>query len=93
MTPRPSRTRRRFTRADLEAVAARHGAACIRCGGPVDLELPGTELRGPTIDHYLIRWADGGTDALDNLRLAHSSCNKAAGRRPPLELGPRSRQW
>lgn len=91
--PRPSRPRRRYKPHELAAIAARHGAACVRCGRPVDLDRRGTDPDGPTVDHYPIPWADGGPDNLDNWRLAHSSCNKAAGRKPPTTMGPTSRKW
>lgn len=88
------RYRKRFTTADLVRIAEAHGTACVRgCGRPVDLELPRSGPMGATVDHYPIPWADGGTDALENLRLAHSACNKAAGRRPVTDLGPQSRDW
>jgi hypothetical protein len=50
--------------------------ACYICGGPVDKALPGTHRDGPTADH-VIRRADGGTNARENLRLAHLRCNAA----------------
>ena len=91
--PTASRKRRRYSRAELRAIADTHGPACCRCGQPVELDKPGTDHDGPTVDHYPIPWADGGPDSLENWRLAHSSCNKAAGRKPPAELGPSSRKW
>jgi len=91
--PRGRRPRRRFTAADIRAIAEAHGTICVRCGRPIDLEADRRTSAGPTVDHHPIPWTDGGTDALENLRLAHSACNKSAGARPILELGPRSRAW
>lgn len=55
-------------------VGERDGWRCHLCRRRVDRTLPGTDQRGPTIDH-LIPIADGGQDELDNVALAHRGCN------------------
>lgn len=49
---------------------------CGICGKPVDKSLSGLDPMGPTVDH-IIPVARGGHPAdLDNLQLAHRSCNR-----------------
>lgn len=62
-------------------VAATYGTDCHICGDPVDLDAPPNQLDSPTLDHVVPR-AAGGTDDLDNLRLAHLYCNSVKGARP-----------
>lgn len=58
---------------------------CWLCGKPVDCT---ADWRigplAPTIDH-VIPSSRGGSDDLDNLKLAHAVCNTARGDRPPTE--------
>lgn len=63
-----------------------HTVCCI-CGEPVDKTLSGRDPDGPSIDHIVPR-AEGGTNQLDNLALAHLRCNTA---RPGLERPSRRR--
>ncbi len=68
--------RREATRAAhrlRDDVVARDGSACGICGGVVAED----EL---SIDH-IIPVAVGGTDGLDNLRVAHRFCNSRKGAR------------
>lgn len=70
-------TRRR--RALRQAVAARDGSSCWICDEPVDPDADrSSELRG-SLDHVL-EVRHGGTNDLDNLRLAHACCNVARDR-------------
>lgn len=65
-------------------VVNRDGNVCGRCGGRIDLSLPGSHPDGLTLGH-IIPASKGGTDDLSNLRPEHRRCNLAAGARraPP----------
>lgn len=66
------------TPAELRAmVRKRDGDNCSLCRTPINFSrAPGTEW-GPSLEH-VIPLAAGGTNDLDNLRLAHAyPCNKA----------------
>ena len=73
-------------RADtLQAVWQAHSGRCALCGGPMPEQRFDVahatlwkKLR-PTIDHIRPR-AHGGSDAFDNLQLAHAICNRRKGR-------------
>lgn len=54
---------------------------CHLCGEQVDINLPGSDPMGPTIDH-LVTLTSGGIDCLTNVALAHWSCNVARGAKP-----------
>lgn len=62
------------TRATLQRIIDRDGSNCWLCGKPVDLTLPPFDTWRASIDHVLER-RNGGTNALANLKLAHSRCN------------------
>jgi hypothetical protein len=62
----------------LHQVAERDGWRCHICRKRVDQRLSGTHKLGPTIDH-LIPLSDGGSDDMQNVALAHRSCNCARG--------------
>lgn len=66
-------------------LAERDGCRCNICGRKVDLKLSGRAKYGPTIDH-LIPISQGGTNAPDNLALAHRVCNVARGNRVAAQL-------
>jgi 5-methylcytosine-specific restriction endonuclease McrA len=68
-----------------DEVLATYGPVCIYpwCGQPIDLE-PGT--RDPLELAHVIPHADGGPFTVENLRPAHRSCNRRAGRAPILEV-------
>ena len=71
--------------AEKRALAKRDGSACFYCGRTRRNPL------GMTIEHLLAR-RDGGTNRLDNLRLADLRCNRLAGRlSPPAKLELRAR--
>jgi 5-methylcytosine-specific restriction endonuclease McrA len=70
--------RRQSVKTDLrvthEEIAERDNFVCHICNKLVDMSLPRTDKQGATIDH-VIPISRGGTDSLDNLKLAHWSCN------------------
>lgn len=66
-------------RAITKRLVARDGADCALCGRPVDLTLPLRDRFGASFDH-VVRSVDGGDDEVDNLQLAHRSCNEARGK-------------
>jgi len=91
----PDQTKRitgRAIRRTVLELAARDGNRCALCGGPIDLDLAGTDPDGPTLEHR-IPIALGGTNDADNLALAHHVCNARRGKRNPTQLGRQSRQW
>lgn len=57
-----------------EEVAERDNFVCHICQELVDMSLPRTSKRGATLDH-VVPITRGGTDSVDNLRLAHWECN------------------
>lgn len=67
----------RYTTAEI---AERDGFRCGICGDPVDMALSGLDDWGPTIDHVKAL-VNGGSDTLDNVQLAHRTCNIAKGDR------------
>ena len=86
---------------DLNEIAALTDSRCHLCGDGVDLGdygPPGTfGRRTVTIDH-LEPQAFGGGDELENLRLAHASCNSSRGVRPAEDVrweltGSESEPW
>lgn len=62
--------------ADIISVIVRDGNNCHLCGKPVNLFIRkrGKRPMAPSLDH-IIPVSKGGTDFLDNLRLAHRKCN------------------
>ena len=61
-------------------ILKRDGAHCVICDKPF---MPNSEI---TIDHWIPK-AAGGSDDLENLRLAHKKCNVWKGDRVPNEDG------
>ena len=47
---------------------------CHLCGASIDLSLKWPDLLSPSVDH-LVPLAKGGLDGLENVALAHLSCN------------------
>lgn len=85
---RKNRKRRLLGRSgsySMTEVAERDGYRCHLCRKPVDMTLSGNDKRGPTIDH-LIPLCAGGDDVLENVALAHRSCNCARGSRGIVQL-------
>lgn len=54
------------------SLLVRDGNLCHWCTQPFEMRSP---KRRPTLEH-LKRHADGGSDSLDNLVLAHEECNR-----------------
>lgn len=60
---------------NVRQIALRDGTDCRICGGAVDMALKRPDsLFGPSVDHVIPR-AHGGSDAPENLQLAHYWCN------------------
>ena len=74
--------RHRKKKVRLAALRARDGDDCWRCGRPMRFEGPPNRGRAATIEHLRPR-SQGGTGALDNLRLCHVGCNRHLGAHPP----------
>lgn len=58
----------------LNEIGHRDGWRCHLCRRRIDPTLPGTNARGPTIDH-LEPLVDGGRDEPANVAVAHRACN------------------
>lgn len=69
----------------VTTIMARDGVNCAICDGPLDrhLRVPGHALY-ITFDHIVPR-SRGGSDRIENLRLAHHACNQARGNDPLIE--------
>jgi 5-methylcytosine-specific restriction endonuclease McrA len=52
---------------------------CYLCGKPVDFSLKPPHPLSPSIDHVIPIDKGGSPDDIDNLRLAHRTCNRAKG--------------
>lgn len=63
-----------------EQLRERDGDLCQLCLDPVDFSLPIDTLMSRSVDHIVPRRA-GGTDELDNLWIAHRTCNMKKGAR------------
>ena len=61
---------------------ARDGDNCWRCHKPMRFGAPFNVGKAATVEH-LLALANGGTWALDNLRLCHQGCNKFLGTYSP----------
>lgn len=68
-----------------EQLAERDGLNCYLCNEVIDMALPRTSKMGATIDH-VVPLSRGGLDELDNLKLAHWSCNRAKSNKLVEEL-------
>jgi len=62
----------------LRQLAERDNHRCYLCGKRVNIDLPGTQPRGPHVDHLLPLSVDG-VDGLENVALTHGSCNVRRG--------------
>lgn len=58
----------------VEQILEAYGSICYLCNNNIDMNLARTSRNGATVDH-VIPLSRGGTDELENLRLAHWSCN------------------
>ena len=90
--PRVKRYTGSKIRRTIELLEARDGNRCCLCRIEIDTSLPGNVKLGPTIEHR-IPIELGGTNALDNLALAHLSCNARRGARDPDVPLRTSRTW
>lgn len=75
---------------------AQSGGACLLCGDPIDLTLPGTHRDGPTLEHVIPVSRGGDPFHPANLSASHLRCNSARGNRLLSELPVRdrySRTW
>ena len=79
---RPGRSRLRRSAAVCVKLAERDGWVCHLCGDPIDPSAKGGHQ--PTIDHLIPR-SEGGSNAQENLKLAHRRCNQRRGNAPLLE--------
>lgn len=70
----------RTIRVMVDELARVYGWRCWLCGGVIDPSLDRRRRGGATIDHVLPR-LHGGSDSLENLRLAHKGCNSTKGAR------------
>lgn len=84
------RSRNVYTR-HLDALIKAAGGCCQLCGYPVDLSTDAPRAMGPSVDHI----TPGRDHRIENLRLAHQSCNSARHDRadvhhtaPPWERNP-----
>ena len=67
-------------------ILARDGHHCSLCDLPLDRSIKnGDDPFYITFDHVIPR-SKGGTDTLDNLRLAHQVCNNERGNDPLIEV-------
>lgn len=71
-----------------ERLAQRDGNRCHVCEGVINMTLSPDHEWGPTIEHVL-PLANGGTNAMSNLRLSHLGCNRDRGS-APMDLPPRA---
>jgi hypothetical protein len=62
----------------VEKLAARDGWRCHLCGERIVANTCSPNPRCPTIDHVVPK-SKGGSDRLENLKLAHKECNQRRG--------------
>jgi len=58
----------------FEEILKAYGSNCYLCNSEIDLDIARNSRRGATVDH-VIPLSRGGSDELENLRLAHWECN------------------
>lgn len=69
----------------IEQLGRRDGWRCHLCCKRVVPAVPSPHPQSPSFDH-LVPISHGGTDAPENLRLAHLGCNSRRGNRGPAQL-------
>lgn len=79
----PSQVRRR----KVEALIRRDGLICCFCGGEIKRGLPQNDPGTLSLEHVIPR-SEGGSMRLENLKLAHLSCNNHAGGLRSREIDP-----
>jgi len=91
---RRARKTRAWQTARAECIRRSNGI-CSICHKPVDLNLPGTHPRGPTVDHRHPLSHGGALLDPTNLRLAHLRCNSAKKDKltPSNQTRVASRNW
>jgi hypothetical protein len=67
-------------RISVDQIAERDNYVCHLCDDFVDMALPRTLGLGATVDH-LLPISKGGLDIMENVKLAHWSCNRRKGNR------------
>ena len=75
--PRPDRMgahRQAYARNKKRILATQN--VCGICGKPVDMSLKNGDPMAPTIDHIIPVAKGGHPSSLDNLQLAHWTCNR-----------------
>jgi 5-methylcytosine-specific restriction endonuclease McrA len=73
----------------LPELRSRADDCCELCGAPIDFDAPPRTRRVPSVDHVVPRHLGGAElPPLDELRLAHVSCNSRRGVRT-RRLAPR----
>lgn len=78
-TPRPTHRGKGYT-AWVRMVLTQCEPLCIRCGYPVDMDLPRNHPQGPSADHEPPLAETGDlTPSIDGAGIAHLSCNKSHG--------------
>lgn len=65
-------------------VIATYGTRCCLCHQPVDLRRRFPDRWSASVEHLVPR-SKGGSDDLENLRLAHLGCNSSRGNRPRIQ--------
>lgn len=70
-------------RYQLADIIERDGAACVLCGDEIDFALRWPNSGSMTVEHLeCISWPGSAGDVLDNVSIAHLSCNIGRGNRP-----------
>ena len=62
---------------------------CALCGKPVDFSLKFPDPMSPTVDHIVPIAKGGHPSALENLQLAHLSCNRRKGQNFAVRQAPK----
>lgn len=75
-------TRSKKNQQRLDAVVDRDGWRCHLCGGEVEQREKSTGKPDDAVLDHVIPWSLGGPDTIDNLRLAHNSCNAVRSNTP-----------
>jgi 5-methylcytosine-specific restriction endonuclease McrA len=78
---RPQRMSGRRRRSRIRRVIERDGSRCWICEEPIDLTLDPGDARARSLDH-VHPCACGGSNSLENLRLAHRDCNTLRNHEP-----------
>lgn len=77
-----NRSKRLSRTPHVSAVASIKGWSCWLCGKKVLSQLKWPHPRSGSVDH-VVPYSKGGSDEMDNLKVAHLVCNKRRGNRTP----------